>query len=319
MHTTSTTVELTAGPVEVHVTGTGDPVLLLHGALADERFWDEVVSGLVSRGHRCVVPTMPLGAHRLPLAGDADKRPPALARLVGELIEVLDLAPATVVANDTSTALTQLLLVQRPDLVRAAVLTNGDAYEHFLPPIFRPVLALPHLPGGMRALGLVLRSKWLSRLPMAFGRLTLKGLSEEQRRRWSTPLRTDPRIRRDMAAALKGVDRRLTLDAASRFGDVQQPILILWGAERTAFPVSLAERLAAELPDSRLALVPGSSAFLPIDAPAAVVQAVDGFIAEVGPRSSRSRTTAVDQVGSVGSVASVHRLRPAGQEGLATG
>lgn len=275
--TTRTTVELTAGPVDVQSTGEGPPLLLLHPALTDETFWDAVVPGLVAQGHRCVVPTMPLGAHRSAMRPDADLTPPALAELLVELIDALDLAPATIVSNDTCTALTQMVLTSRPEKVRAAVLTNGDAYDHFLPPIFRPLQVLARMPGGVRAIGVVARSKLLGRSPLAFGRLTLQGLTGVQRERWSTPLRTDAGVRHDVRKLFRGVSPRYTNDAAARFGSVEQPVLVLWGATRTAFPVHLGERLAAELPNARLQLVHESSALVPIDAPQVVVDAVHAF------------------------------------------
>jgi pimeloyl-ACP methyl ester carboxylesterase len=280
-HTTTSTVELTAGPVDVHTTGTGEPLLLLGPALTDETYWDAVVPLLVERGHRCVVPTMPLGCHLRPLHPDADLTPPALAALVVELIDALDLAPATIVSNDSCTAITQIVLTTRPEKVRAAVLSSGDAYEDFLPPRFRPLVHLAKLPGSMHLMARIMRSSLLTRSPLAFGHLTLRGLTEAERIRWSTPLRTDAGVRHDLAKAFRGVHNRYTLEAATHFGEVQQPVLVLWGGTRNAFSLRLGERLAADLPNARLEVVQESSAFLPLDAPEAMAEAIDRFVAEV--------------------------------------
>jgi len=133
----------------------------------------------------------------------------------------------------------------------------------------------------MRLLAWALKLRAVSRLPVAFGHLTLRGLSTEQRHRWSARLLADAGVRRDMATLLKGVDRRYTLDAAEHFAEVQQPVLVLWGATKNAFPVHLGERLAADLPNARLELVQESSAFLSIDAPEAMAEAIDRFVTEV--------------------------------------
>ena len=61
-------IELSAGTIEYTDTGGGGPVIvLLHGLLMDATLWDEVTAAL-SPGHRCVAPTLPLGAHRRPWA-----------------------------------------------------------------------------------------------------------------------------------------------------------------------------------------------------------------------------------------------------------
>ena len=57
-------IELSAGTVEYEDTGGDGPVLvLLHGLMMDASLWDAVMADL-SADHRCVAPTLPLGAHR---------------------------------------------------------------------------------------------------------------------------------------------------------------------------------------------------------------------------------------------------------------
>ena len=65
-------VQLTAGTIEYEDTGGDGPVLVLLGGLVmDGSLWDPLVEEL-RRDHRCVVPTLPLGAHRKPMRPDAD-------------------------------------------------------------------------------------------------------------------------------------------------------------------------------------------------------------------------------------------------------
>ena len=51
----------------------------------DASLWDAVVADL-SADHRCVLPTLPLGAHRRPMRADADLSPGGAARLIGEFL-----------------------------------------------------------------------------------------------------------------------------------------------------------------------------------------------------------------------------------------
>src|ERR1700677_2727224 len=103
-------IDLTAGSLEYSDSGGGGPTLvLLHGLLMDASLWDDVILDL-SVDHRCVAPTLPLGAHRHSMKADADLSLPGIARLVEEFLDRLDLADVTLVGNDTGGALVQLLI-----------------------------------------------------------------------------------------------------------------------------------------------------------------------------------------------------------------
>jgi pimeloyl-ACP methyl ester carboxylesterase len=85
-------IELSGGTIEYEDTGGDGPVLvLLHGVAMDGSLWRNVVAELRS-DHRCVVPTIPLGAHRRPMRPDADLSILAMVRLVAEFLEKLDCA-----------------------------------------------------------------------------------------------------------------------------------------------------------------------------------------------------------------------------------
>src|SRR5258707_2396072 len=103
-------IELSAGTIEYRDTGGGGPPLvLLHGLMMDASLWDAPIADL-SADHRCVAPTLPLGAHRHAMRADADLSLPGIARLVTEFLDRLDLHDVTLVGNDTGGALVQLLI-----------------------------------------------------------------------------------------------------------------------------------------------------------------------------------------------------------------
>jgi len=261
------TVVLKHGPVTIHEVGAGTPLLFLHGAFTDGSIWNAVADRLTPLGYRCILPTLPLGSHRAALAPGADLTPPALAALVVELIEALGLAPATIISNDTATAVMQLVLTQHPDVVASAVLTGGDAYEHFLPPVFASLKLLPYIPGGLRALAWVMRRPRLARQPWAFGRLSRAGMTSEQAHQWSDALLHDAGVRRDTRALIRGFHRRHTLQAAARFASVTQPVCVAWGREDAVFPFRLGERMARELGNAEFRLIERASTYVQLDAP----------------------------------------------------
>jgi pimeloyl-ACP methyl ester carboxylesterase len=277
-------VETPQGAIEVRDLGRGRPVLFLHGLLVDGTFWDDVVERLRDdEGLRLVVPTLPLGAHRRAMRPGTDLSPPGLARIVGDLVRALDAGPVTVVSADTGTALAQLLLAAEPELVQAAVLASGDAYDHFLPPIARPVRWNAYLPGGLTTLALGMRRPWLANLPIGFGWLTHRGVTRDQLRRWSAPILDDSAVRRDARAVLRGIHRRHTNAAAERLRDVDVPELLAWSDDDRVFPRRLAERLADTLPDARVATVPDSAAFSALDNPDALVALIREELSSARP------------------------------------
>lgn len=80
-------VSLSAGTLEYEDTGGSGPVLVFaHGLLMDPSLWADVVSDL-KQDHRCIVPSLPLGAHREALGGELSL--PALASIVSEFLERL--------------------------------------------------------------------------------------------------------------------------------------------------------------------------------------------------------------------------------------
>ena len=84
-------IELSAGRIEyVDTGGAGPTVVLLHGLLMDWTLWTAVAQDL-ARDHRCLAPTLPLGAHRHAVAADADLSLAGIARLVVEFLERLGL------------------------------------------------------------------------------------------------------------------------------------------------------------------------------------------------------------------------------------
>ena len=60
------TVTVPAGEIEYDQTGSGPPVVLLHGLLMDHTLWDGVLP-LLPAGFRYLRPVLPLGAHRRPM------------------------------------------------------------------------------------------------------------------------------------------------------------------------------------------------------------------------------------------------------------
>ena len=93
-------VEVSAGTIEYDDTcGNGPVVVFVDGLLMDGAQWRHVVANL-RNDFRCVLPTLPMGAHRRPMRPDADLSLRGLGRILTEFLDRLDLMDVTLCFND---------------------------------------------------------------------------------------------------------------------------------------------------------------------------------------------------------------------------
>jgi pimeloyl-ACP methyl ester carboxylesterase len=266
-------MKLSQGTIEYRDEGKGAPVVLIHGLLVNGHVWDGVLAGLRGRA-RCIVPELPLGSHTRPMNPDADLAPPAVADLIAELIERLELGKVTLVGNDTGGALCQLVVARHPELIDRLVLTNCDAFENFPPASFGFALTgLKRVPGLLAGLGALGRFRLGRAGAMKAMPLTLHPIPDELVKTWVEPLR-DPAIRRDVIKVIRGISPEHTLGAVERLRAFPGQALIIWGERDKFFPFSDAERLVVTLPHARLERIRDARTFVQLDAPDRVAELV---------------------------------------------
>src|ERR1700730_9373822 len=108
------TVHLSSGRIRYRDEGTGPTLLFVHGLLVNGLLWRKVVP-LLRGQFRCVTPDWPLGSHQMAMNPDADLGLPALAGLIAEFMEALDLQQVTLVGSDTGGALCQMVAAWHSD------------------------------------------------------------------------------------------------------------------------------------------------------------------------------------------------------------
>ncbi|WP_446225169.1 alpha/beta fold hydrolase [Nocardia sp. IBHARD005] len=269
-------IALSSGRVRYHDTGTGSPVVFVHGLLVNADIWRGVVPGLAAAGHRCLTPDWPLGSHTIPMP-DADLSPVGIADLIAEFLDALDLTDVTLVANDTGGALTQILMTRRPERIGRVVLAAVDCYEVFPPRPFSSLLKVAKIPGVIGPLLAPMRWKFAQRLPLGFGWVTKHELPQDIAQSYLGPARGSAAIRDDLRRFAAAVDNRFTIAAAERFGSVEVPVLVVWSTEDKLFPMALAQRLVADLPRASLHTVDDSYTFIPEDQPELLTELIVEF------------------------------------------
>ena len=259
--------------------GDGPVVVLLHGVLMSGSLWDEVVEGL--RGsYRCIVPELPFGAHRRPMPDDAELDLESLAKLVAEFLVELDLHDVTLVCNDWGGA----QLVVSPggsDRVAGLVLVSCEAFDNYPPGLPGRLLCLnASLPGGTFLTSQLLRPRWIRHLPLTFGNMTKKRVSNDQFMSWIHPLRHNRKIRRDLDKYLRNVPTKSQLlEWAEQQRSFQGRVLIVWAREDKLMPPAHAEQLAEHFKNSELVWIDNSRTLIPIDQPEVLTTHLERFLA----------------------------------------
>ncbi len=280
---------LAHGTIRYRDVGSGPPIVFVHGLLVNGLLWRKVVPALSDR-FRCIVPDLPLGGHRLPMPASADLTSPGIARLIADFIAELGLEDVTLVGNDTGGALCQLVITEHPERIGRLVLTNCDAYENFLPPMFRPFQWIAHVPGALFAATQPMRLGALQRLPIAFGLVAKHEIERAVRDDYLHGVLRDRLIRRDTARFLRGISTRYTQAAARRFAEFDKPVLLAWAPEDRVFSWAYAERIAAAFPDARLERVADSLTFVPEDQPERLAGLIGDFAARRAPEPPDPRS-----------------------------
>ena len=271
-------LDVAGARVTIHDTGSGHPIVLVHGFLTNANVWRKVVP-LLSPDFRCVSIELPLGSHAEPI-GAADFSPRGLASLIAATIEELELGPVTLVGNDTGAALCQMVAAWHPEAIDRLVLTDCEFRENFPPLMFRylKLLALvPPLLGGVLAPGM-----WrpMQRLPIAYGWLARRPFDPDAGATYTGPAVFSAAIRNELAQVLRRLDSAQAVAAADALAEFERPTLIAWSREDRVFPPAHAEALASLIPDARLEWISDAYALLPEDQPQRVGELIAAFARE---------------------------------------
>ena len=270
-------VQLSQGTVRYREQGSGQPLLFVHGFLVNGDLWRGVAPRLAGE-YRCIVPDWPLGSHTLAMNADAQLAPPQVAELIIEFADALGLDSPVLVANDSGGALSQMAVASAPERFGALVLTPCDGFDKFPP---APYNAMPPIARTPVLRALLAQSMRLRFIRWAAFRPLLKhGYDGALVRSWCQPITADPGVRRDALKFMGGASTSQTLDAATRFAEFRKPVLLLWPPQNRFFKYSLAERLAAAFPDSRLVPIDDGATFLSLDQPERVATEIAAFIEE---------------------------------------
>lgn len=260
------TLDINAGTIHYEATGpeNGRPVVFVHGYMMGGQLWRQVSERLTDLGLRCIAPTWPLGAHPLPLRPGADHTITGVAGIVAEVLAALDLEDVVLVGNDTGGVVSQLVAVHHPERLGALVLTSCDAFEHFPPPVLKPVIL------AAKSKPLFRTATQAMRAPVARKR-AYNGLAhrdiDDLAQMWVRPALSNPAVAEDLRQLTLSLRTEVTTGVAARLPEFDKPALIAWSADDVFFELGDGERLAATIPNARLEVIEEARTFSMVDRP----------------------------------------------------
>ena len=262
----TTPVRTTGGLIDVFDSGgTGQPIVFVHGVAMDHTLWTDVIAQLRDE-FRCIAPVLPLGGHRRPMGGDTDLTMNGIARLLADVVAALELPPAILVASDWGGP--QITAVEHPDLFAGLVLTPQEAFDNYMPGLPGKFVALAcRLPGGLRVAARSLRVPGTQRLPMTFGRMTVRPIPREMIASWTEGLLTSPGVRADARRFVATTPKGCLLPAAEQLGEFPAPTRVVWSTDNRTMPRDHGRALAELIPNASLVELDDCSVLMPLDQP----------------------------------------------------
>lgn len=269
-------IEVNGVNVHYKIYGTGEPVLiLLHGFGASLFSWHEVTTPLAEYGTVIAYDRPAFGLTERPLEweGENPYSQDAQVELVIGLMDALGVEKATLVGNSAGGTVSMLTALKYPERIESLILVDPAVYAGGGAPAWiRPVLGTPQ----MRHLG-----------PLFARQIQAQGV-EFIKTAWHDPRKISQATFDGYQKPLKveNWDKalwELTLSSresglAERVKEFELPILVITGDDDRIVPTEQSLRLAEELPNAALAVIPQCGHLPHEECPDEFMQAVQDFL-----------------------------------------
>ncbi len=271
-------VEVNGVDVHYKTYGQGEPVfILLHGFGASLFSWHAVTAPLAEFGTVIAYDRPAFGLTERPLEweGESPYSQDSQVELVIGLMDALDIEQATLIGNSAGGTIAMLTALKYPERVQNLILVDPAVYAGGGAPAWiRPLLGTPQL----RHLG-----------PLVSRQIQTRG-PELIELAWHDPSKVTPEILEGYQKPLRVADWdkalwELTLASresglAERLDEFDLSVLVITGDDDRIVPTEQSVRLADELPNAQLVVIPLCGHVPHEERPAEFMQAVTDFMAE---------------------------------------
>jgi pimeloyl-ACP methyl ester carboxylesterase len=270
-------VELHGNRVAYREAGSGQVVVLIHGMAGSSDAWQAVLPAL-AKNFRVIAPDL-LG-HGQSVKPRTDYSLGAFAASLRDLLDELGVSQATIVGHSLGGGVAMQFLYQHPEYCQRLILISSGG----LGPDVGWILRLLAAPGAEFVLPVVAPKVVLSIGNRMRSWLSKAGLNSARAGPiWDAYCSlSDPPTRAAFLRTLRSVVdyRGQSVSALGRLGlRLEVPTLVIWGERDQIIPVEHGSSAHAARHGSRLEVLPGLGHFPHVEAPTAVVTAIEEFIA----------------------------------------
>jgi len=260
-------VSTKSGEISYIDIGTGPAALFVHGVGTNAYLWRNVL-GTLATSRRCLAVDLPLHG-QTPVAPGQDLSVAAMATVLEDFCDALELASVDLVANDTGGAVAQVFAARNPHRLATFTLTDCDTEGNLPPEAFKPIIEMAAAGALAPAMAAMMDDIGAAR-DAAFGSA------------YEHPADTDPQVIRAYLEPCVGTPERareferllISLDPGDlkavepQLRELQVPTLVVWGTDDPFFDVSWAYWLRDTIPGvTKVVTVDGGKLFFPEERP----------------------------------------------------
>jgi pimeloyl-ACP methyl ester carboxylesterase len=242
-------------------------VVLAHGYLDDHHAFDEVAPRLVAAGRRVVL--FDQRGHGDSRSGTDGLSPRSMASDYAAVLQHFDVQDGVLVGHSMGAFLSVVFSILHADIARARlrglVLVGGHA-GNVAKGSVQNRLQIAMVKRGVMRLVLSTRTtaRWMAR--SLFGAVAEPRFLEQA---------VDTIRRADLRGTLPILKAQVSDSYYERLGEVPVPAIVICGERDRTCPRFHSERLGAEIPGSRNVWLPRIGHMVPLEAPSAIVDAVE--------------------------------------------
>lgn len=263
------------GPVRYEVFGEGPPLVMVHGTPFSSYVWRNIAPRLA--GERTVYVYDLLGYGASEKRAGQDVSLAVQGRLLAELLDHWGLEEPDVVAHDFGGATTLRAHLLGRRAFNSIALVDPVAIGPWGSPFFK--LVQEHVDVFERIPAYMHRAMVAAYVRDA----THRPMDEETVLPYLEPWLGEEG-QNAFYRQIAQNDQRYTDEIEGRYGEIQSPVLILWGEEDRWIPPQKGERLHEAIPNSELKTIPECGHRVQEDAPEAVVTHLTGFLSRHAAR-----------------------------------
>lgn len=272
-------IEINGLSVHVKISGQGEPLfMLLHGFGASLYSWQPVMEPFSQLGTVIAFDRPAFGLTERPLSweGDNPYSPEAQVALVIGLLDHFGAQQVILVGNSAGGTVAMQVALAHPERISALILVDPAVYTGGgAPSWIRPLLGSPQLQHLGPLLARQIQKRGTQIIELAWH--DTSRLSPETIARYQKPLQVD---NWDKALWEFTLASRSS-DLMDRLAEFTLPVLVITGDDDRIIPTADSIRLAGELPNASLMVIPQAGHVPHEERPDLFMQAVNEFVEEL--------------------------------------